>query len=636
MSGFAHLLGLTHGLAAALVSIGAFYLIGLLLLPRRWQTSLRWPDTIVAGLALFVLLCWIATSSRHIPVIYIALIFGATLWGLIAIKFAWLQSRLTALHKNPEMREWLAAFSIIYVLAYLLVWPPAGPAVLALPPDGAIDLLTYARYAKALLLSGTADVDFASFEYLRSPASALLLAWHSLFYFGDPLNAAVPALMMVAALAGTITVRLVRSLFGLSWRAAMAVAAITVCAPMFRWALTTYSLGELLSATAVLYLIGVVGRGVAARSINAAILPGIGAGTLLFFSARSAVGSPRSVVRGLVEAVHHFSPLALLGLPDGLTQAEAPEVLRLSALVAIPFVPVAWAAAMWAFRRSPLLERISSSADRRLASALIIYVAAGVIIGNVAVHAASVSRPSRWPAGWRQLNQIGRLPFQTFTLKVADEPGGLSTVLTLYYIPGRKVHVIGRGVATDQLPFENVSRQQPLFIQNFGCEGVGHGDTISAPGVGCLLMAPPSMTAETDYPFNRTFLFLGFDRMTPREPAGRWNTQPILNLTLTADPQRTRLDREMHVNFLVNTFISDGGKPMRLVVRWGRNRLGEVLVGGRQWFTLPVGSDDWTGNRLRTVPVAIDFPDRSKILFQETALTESPRGQVARMADVGP
>ena len=50
---------------------------------------------------------------------------------------------------------------------------------------------------------------------------------------------------------------------------------------------------------------------------------------------------------------------------------------------------------------------------------------------------------------------------------------------------------------------------------------------------------------------------------------------------------------------------------------------------GRQWFSLPVGSDDWTGNRLWTVPVAIDFPDGSKILFQETALTESPRGRLA-------
>ena len=97
-----------------------------------------------------------------------------------------------------------------------------APRVLTLPPDGALDLVTYARYAKQLLLFGTANVDFATFEYLRSPASAYLLAWHSLFFLGDPLNAAMPLLFMVAALFGAIAVDLARSLFGLSWRAAMA------------------------------------------------------------------------------------------------------------------------------------------------------------------------------------------------------------------------------------------------------------------------------------------------------------------------------------------------------------------------------------------------------------------------------
>ena len=110
------------------------------------------------------------------------------------------------------------------------------------------------------------------------------------------------------------------------------------------------------------------------------------------------------------------------------------------------------------------------------------------------------------------------MPFQAFTLKVADQPNGLSTALAMYYMPGRKSHVIGRGVSLDELPFDTVSRQQPMFIQNFGCQGVGHGDTVSAPGVGCLLMAPPSMTVGTSYPFNRTFLFLNFDRMTRARP----------------------------------------------------------------------------------------------------------------------
>ena len=180
---------------------------------------------------------------------------------------------------------------------------------------------------------------------------------------------------------------------------------------------------------------------------------------------------------------------------------------------------------------------------------------AALIIGNVAVQAVRSPAPARWPGGWRQLGKVGRMPFRAVTLKVADEPNGLSTMLAMYYLPGRKAEVIGRGVALDELPFETVSRQQPMFIHNFGCEGVGHDDTVSVPGVGCLLMAPPSMTVGTSYPFNRTFLFVRYDRMTPREPAGRWNTQPTLNLRLTADPQRVPLDREMYVNLLVTPSV---------------------------------------------------------------------------------
>ena len=40
-----------------------------------------------------------------------------------------------------------------------------------------------------------------------------------------------------------------------------------------------------------------------------------------------------------------------------------------------------------------------------------------------------------------------------------------------------------------------------------------------------------------------------------------------------------------------------------------------------------VGSNDWSGNRLWTLPVSIDFPDGRTILFHEIALTESPRGR---------
>jgi hypothetical protein len=628
----AHLLSLAYGLSAALISLAAFYVVGLLLLPRRWHSSMRWPDCVVLGMTVYVLLCWVATSSRNIPLIYVMLVFGAALWVLVSVRFRWLRDTLEASPKNPATQEWVAGFGILYVLAYILVRTPAGAALLALPPDGALDLVTYARYAKHLMAYGTAHVDLAPFGYLHSPASAYLLAWHSLLFLGDPLNAAMPLLLMMAALFGTITVELARSVFGLFWRAAMAIAAIAVCAPAFRWALATYSLGELLSATSVLYLAGVSSRAAATRLVDGSLLLRITAGgTLLFFSAWSAAGSLGTIARGVFDVARHVSPLALLGLPSGTPlAAKAPEFLSSAALVVLPLVPLVWAAAAWALRRSSALERVDmSTVDRRLASAVVVYVAVGVIVGNVAVQAVRGPRPLNRPGAWRDLSQVDRMPFRAMTLKVADEPSGLSTALAMYYMPGRKANVIGRGVSLDDLPFEDVSRQQPMFIQNFGCEGVGHGDTVFAPGVGCLLMAPPSMTVGTSYPFNRTFLFLSFDRMTPRDPGGRWNTRSNLNLQMTADPQRVRLDRAMYMNFLVDPFLPPEVKPQRLVLRWGTDRRAEISVAGRQWFSLPVASNDWSGDRLWVLPVTIDFPDRRAMLFREVALTETPRGQVA-------
>lgn len=629
----AHLFSLAYGLAAALVSISAFYLIGLLMLPRRWQSSVTWTDCIILSLGVYVLLCWIATSARHIPVMYMAVLVGLVLWGLIVARFRSLQSTLSALHTKTGIQQWLAGFSMLYGFAYLLIHPPAGAAVLTLPATGALDLVTYARYARELLSSGTASVDFATLDYLRTPASAFLLAWHSLFFFGDPLDAAMPLIFMIAAVFGAFVVELTRSLFGLSWRAAMTVAAIAMCAPLFRWILETYSLGSLLSATCVLYLVGMVGRVAVTRPLHPSLLLSTVANiALLFLSAGITGGAPGGIARGVVEVIHQFSPLALVGLPGGIPRAvQARDALQFAALLVLPLVPLLWAAALSLLRRSPALGRIASPVDRKLAGALVIYVAVGVIAGNVAVQAVRAPAPRYVPGLWRQLNQIGRMPFRAVTLKVTDEPNGLSTALALYYMPRRQANVIGRGVSYDDLPFESVSRQQPLFIQNFGCEGVGHGDTVSAPGVGCLLLAPPSMVLETTYPFNRTFLFMDFDRMTSRESGGRWNTGPVLNLRFTVDPQRVRLDRDMYVNFLVNTFRSPADPPLPLRSRWGQGRHGEFTVGERQWFSLPVASSDWSGNRLWTLPVAIDFPEGKTILFHEVALTESPRGQVARI-----
>jgi hypothetical protein len=629
----AHALSLSHGLAAAFLSIAVFYCAGLLLLPQRWWGAVRWPDSLILGFGLYAVLCWVATSSRNVPLYYVILLFTAVLWALMSLRFRRLQAMLGAPLRNTGLRRWAIEFSLLYVFAYVMASPAPG-AVLTMAPEGGLDLVTYARYAQRLLAFGTADIDLSSFDFWRNPAGVYLLAWHSLPFVAEPLDAAIPALLMLTALFGVMAGDASRSAFGLSREGSLAVAALAVSAPMFRWTLAVYGLGELLAAMSVMYLAGAAIDAVMTRRVTAPLLAGITAAcALLYLASPATMQRPDAIAVGIAEVARYFSPLAVFGLPSQPPMQGAPAHARAAAIVLLPFVPMFWSAAVYTIRKSAFLERVAvSPVDSALARALILYVGAAVVIGNVTVHALASPPRERWPVAWRALAQAGRMPFRSVTLKVAGEPNGVPAALAMYYMPGRKAQVIGRGPSPDELVFDSVSRQEPMFIQNFGCEGVGHADTVSARGVGCLLMAPPSMASGTSYPFNRTFLFMRFDRMTPREPGGRWNTQPTLNLTLTADPQRVGLDRDMFLNLLVDPFLAADAKPLRLIVRWGRERRGEIAVRQRQWLSLPVGSNDWSGNRVWTVPIAIDFPDRRTILFQEVALTESPRGTLAEPA----
>ena len=168
MSGFAHLLGLTHGLAAALVSIAAFYLIGLLLLPRRWQTWLRWPDSIVRRsdpvrtsvldrdeLATYPGHLRRADFRRHPLGPDRDQVRGGCSRG-------WQPS--TGIRRCESGLPRSASSMFLRTCSFgLRRAPPSSP----LPPDGALDLVTYARYAKAV-----ADVRHGEcrFRDLRVPA----------------------------------------------------------------------------------------------------------------------------------------------------------------------------------------------------------------------------------------------------------------------------------------------------------------------------------------------------------------------------------------------------------------------------------------------------------------------------------
>jgi hypothetical protein len=239
----AHLAAFVYGLLVALFSLGVFYIVGLFVAPERWQSVLRWPDNIVVGLTLYVVLCWVAISARHIPLKYIPFALAAIIWVAATNRVRALKGLLAARLGSSEARRWMFDFSILYALAYLLT-PSAGPAFLPLGAGDNLILVTYARYARELFESGTASIDLAPFDYLHSPASMYVLAWQSLMFGRDPLQAAMPTLFLLAALFGMVAAETARTAFGLRHLGSMAIACLVTCAPLFRWMLGTYGVRE--------------------------------------------------------------------------------------------------------------------------------------------------------------------------------------------------------------------------------------------------------------------------------------------------------------------------------------------------------------------------------------------------------
>jgi hypothetical protein len=592
-----HAVNIAHGIGAAVACASCFYLAGLVLTPRRWD---RWLDAAakaIAGAAIYVLLCWIAISAQRIPLTFVAVGFAGGVLMLSIIRIRRVSAALKSGIASGTLQSGLLLFVFFYVLIYALTRPPAADVFLPPAWSGNRDLLTHVRYAKHLLMFGSPDLDAASFDYLRSPAVSHLLAGFSLAFNQDPLSAAMPALFTLVALIGVAVVGFCRSVFSLPMLTAIVIACIITTNPYFKHIVSAYQLPALAAIPILLFLLFLMVRGAAASSkVDAAWAAVLTSLYALFWWSFNHLE-----VSGAVNATLLVVGIVLVGGVAYLVRRE--DVLS-------------------RFARTPT--------DRRLAVAALGYAAVALIVGNVAVHAARERAPLRMPGRWRGIEQLRNAHFGEITVKIEHDPNGLLTSITRYFLPDKKVHVIAPRVRVRDLPFETVSRQSPILIQNFGCEGVGHSDVMPIPDAGCVVFAPPAFELDKPYPFNRTFLFLAVDGMTNREPGGRWNTGRALSLTLVVDPERVPVDRNLYVSFFVNPFLPPDVKAHRLTFKWGSNRAGESVVDSQGWVSVPVSAGDWTGNRVWRLPITVGFPDGRTMLFHDLLVSEKARGRVVQ------
>ena len=638
-------IAVVHGIAASVVCAASLSLAGVALMRRRWDSLLGGASFSMAGAAVYVVVCWVAVTAWRAPLSGVTALFAVFVAIVVAVRFAEISSIARATLDRRTLVGVALVFGAFYVLAYAFALPSSPE--LFLPPASSrdIDLITQARYAKHLMLFGSPDLEGASFDVRRSPAVTALLAAFSMFYRDDPLSAALSFRFAVVALVGAAAVGACRSLFRLSTLSAIAIACVVVTSSYTNDIAGTYRLETLVAVSVLLYLVSVTANARADSPIDALVMSFACGYAFLLFSAPAALPAGivvQSIAMGVRSAARHAASRIAIAAAGAI------------AAVALAFHDqVQWAVAHieWADAQAPtgfvlailimggIVHLVSSAdwmprlvqrdTDRRLAVALTGYVAIALIIANVATHAsARTAAQVRIPVAWRNVEQLKQGNAREVTVKLTRDPGDLLTSLTRYYLPATTVRVIPPRMRFGD--FDAISRQSPVVIQKFGCEGVGHTDTISLTGVGCALLAPPSVTLDTSYPFNRTFLAVDVDNMSDREPGGRWSTGGRLPLTLLADPERTPVDRNLHVNLRLNPFLPADAGGQRLVFVWGAEKKGLMTVEKPGWISVPVSSGDWSGNRVWRLPISIDFPDGRNILFQELSLSERARGPIVR------
>ena len=620
-----HLQAVIHGLAAAIASVGFFALAGLVFLPTRWAAAVP-VSTPVVGLACYLIACWMAVNHRDMPLRYVIPVFTGAVFILAVVRARTVRSVVTTMLVETTARRAAVAAVGLYLVAYLTLIPPDPSAFLPLGPARNLELVTHARYARHLFELGTPhDLELAPFAFRRSPAASFLLAWQSVLFRGDALAAAIPALCGMAAAFGCATICVLRRA-GVRYAVSLAIACALVAGALSRWVLAAYGLPGLLAATAVEVAVA-AGFSATPPRTRPPVAAAVCASALVLFFAEAL--SPGRLAAGVQAAVRVFTtvpPHVAMGWPASLARVRSDDVID-GAFLILPITALMWAAvSALAARTVPIDRSRWAEQDRRLARAIACYALASLAVGNVAVDLVRDPRAARVTAAWRQMEALNSLPFKGLTLKM-DDIFSVPTAVALYTLPFKRAIVIGPDIQDADLEFEAVSTQLPLFIEDFGCAGAGHDNTFAVGNVGCLMLAPPSPTLGTRYPFNQRFPFMSYDAMSARTPQGRYNTRHTVPLKVTVDPQRAQLDHPVYFNLLLDPQIPQAGNPRAVGMRWGADHRATLTFDRPTWISLPLGPEDWSGNRMWTTVVTITFPDASSpTLFQLLSLTERPEG----------
>ena len=286
----------------------------------------------------------------------------------------------------------------------------------------------------------------------------------------------------------------------------------------------------------------------------------------------------------------------------------------------------------------------AQAAARPLGVASAAIVALICVAGNVVVHVRADYPASRWSGALRNLAAIDGMP-EVFDVDVEMERYG-PTMMAAYFVRTKTLHMVNQNYYPSQpVALDRVSPRRPYLRQDIDCVGIGHDAWAAIDGVGCLMLEPPAVRFDTEYPFRQTYLPIELGGFSGREAEGRWNGQSAVKLVVTADAQAAPVEEPAFVNLDLAPFLPGGVAGQRMRVTWGNARSADMTLTAAGWVSLPVERRDWNGGpRLITLSLSMEFPDAAPpsrfdpastddralaVLFRRISFTRAPLGRVA-------
>jgi hypothetical protein len=267
---FEHLIQIATGIGAAAACLLFLHLLGLLLIPQRHSSHyLNTPRAAFVGAAVTILWC---SYGLRLEVPLPKLLFAeiCVMLILLVLRRAFLFDLLANATTIRRLLEAFGLFALFFTLSYCFLMPPASSEYLPIVTRGNNDIFNYINCTRFLQFLGQSNlanylfrVPFGGTDvgvYDQVPAVYYILFGISAFFGSEPMRAAMPTIFCAVALVGCAVTWLTKIAFDLPKPVCIAVAALVVSGPFFRYNVGQYFLAQIFGTAVVLLMLGETAR----------------------------------------------------------------------------------------------------------------------------------------------------------------------------------------------------------------------------------------------------------------------------------------------------------------------------------------------------------------------------------------